>query len=158
MHVRRAYLWCAVAALFMTTNAFADEQSARMLLERSVPSVAWNKATALRIDIDSDGKPDYVFLTQDAKSASLGLVLGGHGRQVITKTFGIGGQSQSDLCSGTASIVAESLDYDPTDEAGTVAGFRRSKSGSSFALHGGECDAFHFYWNATTKDLAWWRL
>jgi hypothetical protein len=112
----------------------------------------------LKIDIDSDGKPDYVFLSQDAKSATVGLVMGEKGHGVLVQTFPIGDPSQDSLCAAPAAIAKESLDYDPKDSVGAIPGFRRTKSGVGFILGGGECDVFHFFWNTSTNKLDWWRL
>ncbi|MFC4526353.1 hypothetical protein ISN76_18970 [Dyella halodurans] len=158
MRIRLASLLCGMSATLFMSIALADEHGARALLERSSAGNGWDKASAAQVDIDSDGKPDYVFLRQDATSATVALILGAQEHRVITRTFRIGGQSQSDLCSGPVSITVESLDYDPMDEPGAIGGFRRSKAGVSFALVDGECDAFHFYWDVAKKDLAWWRL
>ena len=152
---------CGLAALalaLLSTNVLASEADALKRLQQASPDHIWDSASALRIDIDSDGKPDYVFLSQDSKSATVGLVLGKMGAGVLVQTFPIGDPSQDSLCSAPAGISRESLNYDPTDAVGEIPGFKRSRTGVAFLLGGGECDVFHFFWNTVTKKLDWWRL
>ncbi|AIF45961.1 hypothetical protein [Dyella japonica] len=147
-----------LALALLATCVLASESDALTRLQRTSSGHIWDRDSVLKIDIDSDGKPDYVFLSQDSKSASVGLVLGQRGRRVIVHTFPIGDPSQDSLCAAPAGIAKESLDYDPTDEVGAISGFRRSKAGTAFILGEGECDLFHFFWNTKTNNLDWWRL
>jgi len=147
-----------LALALLATGVHATEADALKLLQRASPNFVWDPSSALKIDIDADGKPDYVFLSQDAKSATVGLVLGKAGRSVLVQTFPIGDPSQDSLCAAPAGIARESLDHDPTDAVGAIPGFRRTKSGVGFILGGGECDVFHFFWNTKTNKLDWWRL
>jgi hypothetical protein len=148
----------ALALALLAAGAQATEADALKLLQSASPNRVWDPSSALKIDIDSDGKPDYVFLSQDAKSATVGLVMGQKGHRVLVQTFPIGDPSQDSLCAAPAGIAKESLDYDPTDAVGAIPGFRRTKSGVGFILGGGECDVFHFFWNTRTNNLDWWRL
>lgn len=148
----------ALALALLTTSVMASESDALKSLQKASPDHIWDRESALKVDIDSDGKPDYVFLSQDSRSATVGLVLGQRGLRVIVQTFPIGDTSQDSLCAAPAGIGKESLDYDPTDAVGPIAGFRRSRVGTAFILGGGECDVFHFFWNTETNKLDWWRL
>jgi hypothetical protein len=148
----------ALVLVLLTTSVLASESDALKRLQRASPNHMWDRSGALTIDIDSDGKPDYVFLSQDSKSATIGLVLGKRGLRVLVRSFPMGDPLQDGLCATPAGIAKESLDYDPTDDVGANAGFRRSKTGTGFILGGGECDVFHFFWNTKTDNLDWWRL
>lgn len=133
----------ALALALLATSVMAIEADALKQLQKASPDHIWDRGSALKIDIDSDGKPDYVFLSQDPKYATVGLVLGQSGHKVLVHTFPIGDPSQDSLCAAPAGIGKESLDYDLTDAAGLVSGFMRSKTGTAFILGGGECDVFH---------------
>jgi len=87
-----------LALALLATGVHATEADALKLLQRASPNFVWDPSSALKIDIDADGKPDYVFLSQDAKSATVGLVLGKAGRSVLVQTFPIGDPSQDSLC------------------------------------------------------------
>ena len=153
----RSGLVVLVLAL-LATNVLASEADALKRLQSASPDHVWDRGRALKIDIDSDGRPDYVFLSQNSQSATIGLVLGKKGLGVLVRTFPIGDPSQDSLCAAPAGIAKESLDYDPYDRVGAISGFRRSKAGTAFTLGGGECDVFHFFWNSKTNNLDWWRL
>ena len=136
----KKYLFCALIIDFVSHTAVADERQAIAMLRAAAPQNEWRAETALKIDIDSDEKPDYVFLSQDQRTAPVGLVLGSQGNPLSTKSFSIGDPQQNGLCQGPATIEVETLDYLPYDSDGAVPGFERSKRGMSFHLAGGECD------------------
>lgn len=140
-------------------GAYAGQADALKRLQSVAPDHAWDSRHALIIDIDADGAPDYVFLTQTPRAATIGLVLGKQGHRLVVRTIPIGDPVQDSLCAAPAAIGKESLNYVPPFEAvGVLPGFRRSKTGMSFELAGGECDAFHFFWNVQTNNLDYWRL
>ncbi len=147
-----------LALALLATSVLASEADALKQLQKASPDHIWDRNSALQIDIDSDGRPDCVFLSQDLKSATVGLVLGQSGHRVLVQTFPIGDPSQDSLYAAPARIGKELLDYDPTDATGPISGFMRSKTGTAFILSGGECDVFHFFWNTKTNNLDWWRL
>ncbi len=149
----------ALAALLAGAAHAADPvDEALQRLRHADRTHAWQARGALRIDIDADGRPDYVFLSQDAHAATVGLVLGRTDRAVSVRSFAIADSTEDSLCAAPASIDSESLDYDPYDTPGSIAGFQRRRNGTGFILGGGECDVFHFFWNADTHALDWWRL
>lgn len=144
----------------VSSSAFAEGKAdALEKLKNICPNANWAIKTALKIDIDCDGKNDYVFLSQSPKHAQIGLVLGRkNGQSVFTQKIPFNKSNQDSLCEAPASIESESLDYDPTGAVGELPGFIQSKSCSSFILAGGECDVFHFFWNHKNNKLEWWRL
>ena len=116
----KSYFLFGLVFQLVTPTAVADETDAMSLLHHAAPSNDWGADTALKIDIDADGKPDYVFLSQDQNTATVGLVLGSKGNSISVKAFSIGGHQQNGLCEGPATIGAESLDYLPYDSVGAV--------------------------------------
>jgi hypothetical protein len=132
----------------------ADRATAFAKLKEASPGLRWQAKTSLKIDVNADGIADFVFLKQNLHSATVGVVLGNR-RSVYIKTLPIADPSQESICAGPASIWVESLSDEPDADA---PGFVKSKAGTSFGLGGGECDAFHFYWDAQKKEITWWRL
>lgn len=127
------------------------------LLRRQDSRLVWSPKPVV-IDIDCDGKRDFVFIAQSSNAASVGVVLGRKTNRVTVLTFAVDSSDQDSLCAVPVSIEPEPLDYDPTDAVGKLPGFVRSKSGTAFVLSDGECDPFHFYWNNKDGRLDWWRL
>lgn len=149
----------SLALVSFASLAFADATDATKTLQKVVPSVPWSSQSAIAVDIDCDGKTDYVLLSQTKHRASVGLVLGKtKGRKVFVQEIAIAKPKQESLCAGPAELDSESLDYDPTDAVGDLPGFKSSKTCSAFVLSGGECDSFHFYWDHQHHNLTWWRL
>jgi hypothetical protein len=156
----RCFAGCLVAGLIAVGPVFSGEDNAALALNRlrqHSPDRAWSP-DALRVDIDGDRLPDFVFIAQDSASVSVAIVLGRKTRQVTIETFAVASSDQNALCAMPASIVSESLDYDPTDAVGVLSGFVRSKHSTGFILSDGQCDPFHFFWNKTQQRLDWWRL
>lgn len=147
----------ALLTLCCGTTAVAADQRRQALqrLQHHAPQPHWQAKSALRVDIDCDGRPDYVFLAQTPRQAVVGIVFGRPGLAPFTQRIAIGDPQQDSLCAGPAEIVSESLRDLPPDGA---AGFRTSPTCLAFRLTGGECDAFHFYWDAESKRASWWRL
>jgi hypothetical protein len=148
------------AITFMSFSAYGGEETAAFeRLKKIAPKADWAVEKALKVDIDCDGKRDYVFLSQNQKYAQIGLVLGRKdGQSVFIQKIPFNKPNQDSLCEAPASIESESLDYDPTGAVGELPGFVPSKSCSSFILAGGECDVFHFFWNHKNNKPEWWRL
>ncbi|MCE9633686.1 MAG: hypothetical protein K8Q92_05830 [Methylophilales bacterium] len=139
------------------TSLHADETKAFNRLTKATPTVAWPKK-AIEIDIDCDGKKDYVFSAQTEKSVSVGVVLGNSKRKPESFTFDVNRDRQDAVCALPVRIEPEAQDFDPTEDIGEIPGFVRSKTCHAFALVNEECDSFHFYWNHSTKLIEWWRL
>ena len=156
----RIILVLSFAALVAVAPIHSGETTEALALSRLKqhnPGLAWS-SHPIQVDIDCDGKQDYVFLAQDAKSASVGVVLGRATSPITVRSFAVSSSDQDDLCAVPATIEPESLDYDPTDAVGELPGFARSKRCTAFVLSDGQCDPFHFFWNKKTGRLDWWRL
>jgi hypothetical protein len=135
------------AGLLVSGNSHSGESSeavAFQKLTKAHPKIAWS-TPPVRIDIDCDGKPDYAFIAQTAKSAWVGVVRGRVNTPIAKLSFGESPASQGGLCLLPAKLEIESLDYDPTEAVGELPGFTRSRTCKSFRLTGGECDSFHFF-------------
>jgi hypothetical protein len=66
-------------------------------------------------------------------------------------TFRVLEGDQNSLCSASAKLDVE--DLDTSDGGDDVA-----PNAKGIALHDDRCDAFHIYWNISTKRFTWWRL
>ena len=88
--------------------------------------------------------------------ARVGLILGNAASPEIL-TFGVGRETQQAVCSNTAALAFESLDYDPKEAVGEINGFQRSAVCKGLNLGDGDCDHIHLFWNASSRHLDWWR-
>lgn len=150
---------CFITINLLSLSAFGGQNDALEKLKNVLPNEKWDEKTAFEIDIDCDGKSDFVFLSQTQDYAQVGLVLGRkNGQSVATQKIAIGDPKQDSLCAAPAEIGTESLDYDPAQMVGDTPGFQPSKTCKAFVLAGGECDMFHFFWNHKENKLDWWRL
>jgi hypothetical protein len=147
----------ALVAVAPIHSGETPEALALSRLKQHNARLAWSP-NPIKVDIDCDGKQDYVFLAQDAESASVGVVLGRNTTSITVRRFGVSSSDQDELCAVPATIAPEPLDYDPTDAVGKLPGFARSKQCTAFVLSDGQCDPFHFFWNKKTGRLDWWRL
>lgn len=148
-----------VALATFASLAVADAIEATKVLQKVAHRTPWNSKSAITVDIDCDGKADYVLLSQTKDRATVGLVLGkAKGQKVFVQNIAIAKPMQESLCASPAELESESLDYDPTDAVGKLPGFKPSETCSAFILSGGECDSFHFYWDHQHHRLTWWRL
>lgn len=157
MHIRTL---CLIGLVAISANATADGISnALEKLAKAQPQTPWKAKGALKVDMDCDGIPDYVFLSQTTTSAHIGVVLGRKKTPIHTQTIPIGDPTQDSVCQAPAAVFVESMNYrTPLEPIGDIPGFRSSKSCKTFGLGGGECDVFHFYWNHDKDGLDWWRL
>ncbi len=154
--ITRALLLLSLAAGGASLAHAADpELQALNRLQQTAPQQIWQAQRPLQVDIDCDGRPDFVFLSQTRQQAMVGIVFGNRRLPVFTQSIAIGDPQQDSLCDGPAEIASDSLRELPPDGA---PGYRTSKTCRAFRLVGGECDAFHFYWDASNKRPAWWRL
>lgn len=148
----------ALLPFLCLAGAALAEPAALAAAARAAPQVRWDAASAHRMDIDCDGKPDYALLGRAGGKVYVGIVRGPlEGARAHVFTFGVG-QSQESVCEPTAKLRPESLDYDPKEAVGELPGFRRSKRCTAVALADEACDAFHFYWNHGTGRPDWWRM
>lgn len=157
MRITLVLSFVALVAVAPSHPGETTEAHALSRLKQHNARLAWSPKP-IQVDIDCDGKQDYVFLAQDAESASVGVVLGREAASISVRRFAVSSSDQDDLCAVPATIEPESMDYDPTDAVGKLPGFVRSKQCTAFVLSDGQCDPFHFFWNKKTGRLDWWRL
>ena len=115
------------------------------------------RVAPLIVDIDCDGKPDKVSLSQSTESAKVRVIFGNRLHKPATFSFNASRGRPDAFCTLPVRVQAESLDYDPSEAVGKIPGFQRSKTCLAFALADDQCDSLHFYWNHKTKKLEWWR-
>ncbi|RJX30994.1 MAG: hypothetical protein C4516_09690 [Oxalobacter sp.] len=148
---------CLLALLTLSLPAWSNEKDALKDLNHAAPHVQWEAKGAIEIDIDCDNHKDYVMLKQADGKVSVGMVLGRPNNPKVYVTDIALGNGKNELCIGTASILAESLDYNPKYVTGkAVEGFKRSRC-RAFRVASAKCEPFHFYWNTQQNRPAWWR-
>ncbi|HTX60624.1 MAG TPA: hypothetical protein VMH02_13220 [Verrucomicrobiae bacterium] len=115
-------------------------------------------STTLNLDLDGDGVPDRVTLTQGNGEAIVRVAFAARSHPAQRFSFPVDPGREDAVCALPVRLRAESLDYDPAPALGAaLEGFVRSKTAHGFALVDERCDAIHFYWNHRTRRLAWWR-
>ena len=62
------------------------------------------------------------------------------------------------VCSATAVLQMEELNYDPAEVPVDLQGFRQSSACKGLQLADNECDSIHMYWNGVKRRMDWWRL
>ena len=142
-----------------STGAALDTGSARAAIARLAAAdttVKWDSSSRVIGDVDCDGVADSAFIGRASTVVHVGLIRATAASPEIL-SFGVGGAAQDAVCSDKAALVVESLDYDPKDAVGKVAGFKRSTGCKGLNLGDGECDRIHMFWNSNTHHLDWWR-
>jgi hypothetical protein len=152
----RTLALAAVLLLAAPHSSLAGDGLAQ--LSAAEPTVQWQKAGRLRIDVDCDGKKDAVYLGRRAGTIYVGLVRAS-GAKPDVLFFGIGGSTQASICAEPAEVAAEPRSEPGNPEVPAEAARVEGCPGcKAIRLSGGECDSFHLYWNGKTKRLSWWRL
>ena len=100
--------------------------------------------STITLDLNGDGKPDTVRLSQTSSSVTVRITYGGAARSPQEFHFSVDSGAEDGLCRLPAHLAAESTN--------------RSKTHEGFALVDEACDSFHFYWDASAKRVYWWRL
>jgi len=142
-----------------TSSAVADAVKA---LAAARPKFRWEVHRAVVADVNCDGRLDYAIPGAAGKTYAVAVVFGPvkKGEYPTVLEFGLGDATKQDsLCSDTADLKMESLDYDPSGPlGGPLPGFRRSTTCRGLVVIDGACDSFHIFWNHDAKRLEWWRL
>ncbi len=126
-----------------------------MTLSAAAPTARVHR---LRIDIDGDGHPDSIVLTEGPHTGVLVVISFYDSRHAPERFhFPVDPSMQAAVCRLPVRLRAESLDYDPAPAVGSLPGFVRSKRRTGFALVDEACDSIHFYWDARAQRLRWWR-
>ena len=158
--MRNAILQAALFALSLPSVALADFGTSQIIqaVKRIQPIVAWDSTSIVRGDFNGDGRRDAAIMGIYRQRVFVGVVLSTSPRKLKTEVlaFGIGTHSTDSICELPAKLTVESLECSPLDAP--LPGCRSSSKAVGLALHGGECDPIHFYWDQQNKKLAWWRL
>ena len=113
----------------------------------------------LRVDLDGDGTPESIRLTQESTQVVVTVesktVAGGS----QTLNFGVDPARQDAVCGLPVTLTPAATDCAP-EALGTQAlpGCIAKPAARSLTLSDGQCDAIHLYWNHDTRRLAWWRM
>lgn len=115
-------------------------------------------STALRLDLDGDGRPDSIRLLLHKTGVTVVVRYADRRRAAQRFDFVADSGREDAVCSPVARLQVESQNYDPAAALGEpLPGFVRSKTAKSFRLVDGLCDSIHFFWNHKTQRLDWWR-
>ena len=137
--------------------ADADSGSAVKRLRLADRLVHWDEQSVLSVDVDCDGRVDSAFVGRSDSAMYVGVVTNTRIPAEVLR-FGLHGNAVQDaVCSDKAKLTVESLDYDPTDAVGALAGFQRSRVCRGLNLGEEDCDSIHLYWNHESHHLDWWR-
>jgi hypothetical protein len=94
--------------------------------------VQWDADSAVIADFDCDGRRDHAFLGRASGKVFVGLVHSPVPKAQILE-FAVDASQQAAICAEPAKLEVESLDYDPTEAVGKIAGFRRSRTPRGFS-------------------------
>lgn len=124
-------------------------------LHRAQPSVRWIEKSLVVADVTCDEKPDRIAIGYgEDKSVWIGFVQSGGRAKTIR--FSLGRHRQDSFCSTPVRLETSSLTC-TDEEMGDLPGCREVTGCSAFSAIDDSCDSFHFYWNASRKELVWWR-
>ncbi len=145
-----------LALAFLSSQAWGNPVDAMKTLTQIAPTKQWNAQNAIEVDIDCDNQKDYVFLSQADSKVTIGMVMGRDLNKAYLSEITMR-DDKKEVCLGTATILAESMDYEPKFVTGkSVEGFKRSQC-LAFRLSAGQCESYHFFWNTQHNRPAWWR-
>lgn len=124
-------------------------------LREAQSTVSWTEKSVVAADITCDGRPDRIAIGY-GKGESVWVGLISRGARPITMRFSVGKHSQDSLCSTPVRLEVSPL-VCSDEEMGDLPGCKEVKGCFAFSLVDDSCDSFHFYWNASRKELVWWR-
>lgn len=141
-------LWPAVAV--------AQTDTALAILQAKQPAVEWQAASAMRMDVICDGKPDQALLGYGRdRTVWLGVVAAGRATPLLLR-FRLGGEGQDAFCASPVRLTAGPL-HCSDEDAGTLPGCRERPGCATLVLDDEQCDAIRVYGDSTHKKLRWWR-
>ena len=151
-----AFIFLALGLTTVATAQTATGKAAVELLRKLRSSTTWNFQSAKVADVDCDSKPDAIVLGSEKDKVIVGVVWGTTTKKPETFDFSIRADKQDGFCAAPTKIEVEPLDCE--SDGGTLPGCRVVRGCRAFSLNDQKCDPFNFYWDATRKQLAWWRL
>ena len=141
-------------AIFFLILSISAAQ-AQDLSQLAKPGVTWRASKAKSADVTCDGKPDTVVFGTAKKSIWVGVLPGGGGKPQ-TMQFGLGRGSQDSFCAEPERITTSPIACSD-EQMGRFPGCKVVKGCRDFTVEDGDCDSFHFYWDADKKMVRWWR-
>jgi hypothetical protein len=148
-------------ASLLCSGANADPEWLVNLRAAAGVGVKWDTKSAVRADVDCDGKPDTVAAGY-AKGPTvwIGVVSAskdaGSNRLRLFHFPAFETANEDAFCSAPVMISTSKLDCKVED--GRLPGCRTQHDCSEFAVVDGQCDSFHFYWDSRHHKLSYWRL
>ncbi len=120
------------------------------------PAVKWDSQSIKTADVNCDGKLDTLVIGTEKDNVVVAVVWGTPKSSPQLFSFPIRRDTQSGFCTVPKKIEVSPLDCE-SDE-GTLPGCTVVKGCKSFTVIDDDCDPFNFYWDASRKTLAWWRM
>lgn len=150
----------SIFLLSLPTGVHADAGSSQVAqaAKLSAPRVAWDSASVVHGDYNSDGKQDAAILGTHQQRVFVAVVLASSAKnqKADVLSFGIGTHSTDSICELPAKLVVGPLECSPLDDM--LPGCKASPKAASLMLYGGDCDPINFYWDHQKNQLAWWRV
>lgn len=148
--------------LLSPSLALAQPASALNALAAKQPTVQWQSASTLSLDVNCDGVPDQTLLgIGPGQTVWLGVVTssvtnsGARSAPMLLR-FRIGGAGQDAFCASPVRLAAEPL-VCVDDDIGKLPGCHPRAGCSSLLLEDEQCDAIRVYVDRRRQMLRWWR-
>jgi len=151
---RQAKLQCLLGAVLVVSSASAGSPLDQLRALRS--EVRWD-SSAVSADYDGDGRIDQAFLGHLSGKLFVGILVTSAKKPQVLE-FSVGPGQQAAVCSASAILQMEELNYDPAEVPADLQGFRQSSACKGLQLEDKECDSIHMYWNGVKRRMDWWRL
>jgi len=119
---------------------------------RYFPGVNWRPGSVVLADFTCVGHKQQAILGINSTEIVIAIFINGPGSQPKVLRYSAKSRNPAH-----ATLTAEGLDYDPTEDPGyELPGFRRSKSCKGLNLSDGETDSAHIYWNYASRQFNDW--
>ena len=117
----------------------------------------WRPALSVEADFDRDGQADSAQLGVAPEAVGLRVIVNSRPLPIID--IPIDGSKQFGICPGSEPGIrlAAQSDAPPNALGESPQGYEVCEDCIEIVVTGGECDPLHFYWDTSTKQLAWWR-
>jgi hypothetical protein len=156
--VRASAMAAAFWAAAIAAVAAARYQPAMIALDKAKHGVVWDTKGAIMADVTCDGKPDLVIVGQKGGMGVVAIVPGldRPGPPIIGEFPTGRADLQDGFCEARPKVYLEPRDCRWED--GVIPGCKVVRGCKAFRVGGADCDAFHFYWDTTSKRLKYDRL
>ncbi len=125
--------------------------------EAKHPEYRWSTKLGVFADLNRNGVRDHAAL--GVGSNSVGLLVRVDSKQLPIIEIPIDGSKEFGICPGSAPTISVFPQSEaPLHALGAMPrGYKPCATCIEIVVGGGACDSIHFYWDATTGGLAWWR-